>query len=161
MTQTYGMCANYKGGCPSFERAVPAVEGDTCGDCGHLLLHSSGLTWADARAERSGGEALMPTTPKEPLFVNPEPGESLAGLVRSLLIDSKINGLHHKVTGSEESLELSIFKADGEASVEATVKISVRSRGRDPIRLEFGVPEMVVQGSGGGSVTHRFQGPRG
>lgn len=46
--EAYGICVNYHG-CSQFERRVPAQEGDTCSECGHALLHESGLTWEDAR----------------------------------------------------------------------------------------------------------------
>lgn len=51
MADSMGVCVNYKGGCSMFERPVPASEGDTCFECGHSIMHSSGLTWTDARAK--------------------------------------------------------------------------------------------------------------
>lgn len=73
MPESCGMCANYKGRCSMFEKPVPAVEGDRCSECGHLLLHESGLTWADARMKAeewlAGDEPMFPRFPTRPVLL--------------------------------------------------------------------------------------------
>jgi hypothetical protein len=46
-----GECVNHP--CSRFEYPVPAADEDArCDECGQLLCHESGLTWADAREKK-------------------------------------------------------------------------------------------------------------